>query len=65
MSTFTPAAAHIHAVNLVSAALGSGMIKLLGPDIDEEMSANRAKKDAEYLNALINSVGKNLSLPKL
>lgn len=63
MSTFTSAAAHVHAINLVTTALGSGEIKLLGANWDQESNEKAAKHDADYLNALINSIAKNLTVP--
>jgi len=63
MSTFTPAIAHGHAVTLVAAALGSGAIKLVGPSYSDENNTAAIKNDAEYLNSLINSLAKNLTLP--
>jgi hypothetical protein len=62
----TRAQAAERAVTLVTAALTSGSIKLLGPqggDTIKDTVANLAKADAEYLSILINGITQSIKAP--
>lgn len=61
MPAFNNTAAYGHAVNIVTAALQSESIKLVGPSRNNDPSQEEnVKRDSEYLNGLINAIAKNL-----
>lgn len=56
---------YTQAIDIVKAGLQSGSIKLLGTNGSPSAAAKHAAADAEYINALINDVVKNLSTAKV
>jgi hypothetical protein len=61
MPAFNNVAAYGHAVTIVTAALQSGVVKLVGPSRNDDLlNADALKRDSEYINGLINSIATNL-----
>lgn len=60
MSAFNENHAHLKAIELVTAGLQSGVIKLAGVNAAGSNAKNIAL-DVEYLNGLVNGLAKNLT----
>jgi hypothetical protein len=62
MSYFAKSGAMNNAVSIVMAALESGSIKLPGANKLSPDPVENAAADAQYLNELLNSLAKNLTI---